>query len=280
MTRIEGSSRLGGPASDAASPAEHEAMGSLLVTPSGPPLDAMSTLYLLEAKDQALEIARGSGDVKADEKTRKKASEEMHEALRREAEAAQHHGFWSDLGDDLATIGKVAAVVGSVAVAVASAGAGTGIAALAIAGATMSTAAFAEGEAHVLEKLGVDAKTSAWIEAGLSIGGAVTTGGAGTLASAAEGAARTTAQVAQDVSATSRAAGGAATIEAGHYQAEAERRAADAETAKNSADDAGRAITTTLGRLRDGQDAEQRCLADIRGTMEIEAATMAAAVRA
>jgi hypothetical protein len=79
---------------------------------------------------------------------------------------------------------------------------------LAIAGAAASTAGCVESETHVLQKLGVDAKADGWITVGLSLGGAVATGGAGLLG--AGGAATQIGKVAGQMGTASTALGGAA----------------------------------------------------------------------
>jgi hypothetical protein len=91
--------------------------------------------------------------------------------------------FWKDLESGGQEIGKWAAVAGSITLAGATLGAETPVAAvvtvLVVTGAAASTAGAAESDFHVLEKMGVDSTTAGWIGLGLSVGGALSSGGAG-----------------------------------------------------------------------------------------------------
>jgi hypothetical protein len=86
------------------------------------------------------------------------------EAMKQKEESS----FWGKLGKVCGTLGKVAAVVASVAVAVGTGGAGAPLV-LAVAGAALSSAALVQGEFHVLQKLGVSDKVSGYIEIGMTL---------------------------------------------------------------------------------------------------------------
>jgi hypothetical protein len=263
---------------------------SLLVPPADGvgASDALSMIYLLESKDRGLTLQKGKRDIQTDQKERDEALRQEIEQIQKAAEAAKHHGFWDDVGNVCLTIGKVAAVVGSIAVAVVSCGAGTAVAALVIVGCLMSTAGFAEGQFHVLEKLGVDPETANWVGVGLSVGGMVASCGAGLLTSGAEVASEA-ASTAQDVASTADKAatvvscaghvtGGVAKVEASHYSAQQEDRRADALSDEQDAFLLARQIQMLIDRLAGDDKSSQRNLGYVRSAMEAGSAASAAAV--
>jgi hypothetical protein len=129
------------------------------------------------------------------------------------AAAVNSKQFWQDVADFAGKLGEAAAVAGSTAVAVASFGAASGLTVgvvLAFAAAAASTAGMIESETHVLQKLGVDAKTDGWLTLGLSVGGAALSAGAGFANTAA--AAADIARTASRMGAVASAASGSAHV--------------------------------------------------------------------
>lgn len=133
--------------------------------------------------------------------------------------------FWKDLERGAAEIGTWAAVAGSIVLAAATAGAGTGVAVLVISGAVLSTAGALQSDLHVLEKVGVDSQSAAWVGLGLSIGGAAFSGAGGMIAAGqavyaagAEHALRVAGVVANAGSGASSVVAGAAHIEVATFE--------------------------------------------------------------
>jgi hypothetical protein len=147
--------------------------------------DPLSMLYLLESKDGKDREKAGVSRVRGLEAQRADALRKEQEAIRQQDEAAKNHGLFDQMGNVCGEVAKVAAVVGSVAAAVGTAGAATPLAAVAIGGAVLSTVGFADGELHVLQKLGIDEKTAGWVDMGLSMGGMAAGVGAGLAAGGA-----------------------------------------------------------------------------------------------
>jgi hypothetical protein len=262
------------------------ANASLLPAPGQ--LDSIGMLYLLETRDRELGLERGASDVRFAEQEKQQRIHDEIQQVQRAAEAARHHSFWNDVGSVCLTIGKVAAVVGSVAIAVASCGAGTAIAALAIAGCLMSTAGMAQGEFHVLQKLGASDGVANGIGVGLSVGGLAASGGASLLessvevgthaASVASTVVSTTGRVATVVSAAGHLAGGAATVESAHYEAEETDRRADAKEDQFRASLIERGIQDLVDHLNSDDKATNRRLGYERGTIQAQCAALRAAV--
>ena len=132
--------------------------------------------------------------------------------------------FWEEFEKGAFEVGKWAAVAGSVAVAVASCGSAAPIAALAIVGAVASCAAAADTSFGILERCGVDADIAKWVDVGLSVGGALCSGGAGlaqTLGSTAHGISgivKMAGAAADGVGAASAGAAGGAHIAVAAYE--------------------------------------------------------------
>jgi len=252
------------------SPAASETQPTVLLpTPSSDAqTDAMSWLYLLTSKQQALDVSNGRDNINQLQQQRAEAYKQEIEAIKKAIEAASHHSFWDSVASIALTVGKVAAVVGSIAVAVATGGAGV-VGVIAVAGAVLSTAGFAEGQAHVLEKLGVDEGAATWIGIGLSVGGAACTGGAALMASSGEIAsvATTVDKVSAAATGVATVAGGAAKIEAGQYEADQQDALADAADEQMAQARMQRMIVMILGELEDSRDSDDKSLSAMRGAM-------------
>ena len=249
----------------------------LLPTPSGDAqADAMSWMYLLTSKQQSLDIGNARDNVNRVQQQRAEAYKQEIEAIKQAIEAASHHSFWDKVAGIALTVGKVAAVVGSIAVAVGTGGVGV-VGVIAVAGAVLSTAGFAEGEAHVLEKLGVDEGTASWIGIGLSIGGAACSGGAALAADAAEisTTASTIQRVAMATTGVATMAGGAAKIEAGQYQGDQQDALADMARAQLDQARMQRLLMMILDDLRSSEDSDDLTLSALRGAMSTKGETLA-----
>lgn len=117
--------------------------------------------------------------------------------------------FWSDLEKAAAIVAKGAAVVAAAAATVATLGTAAPVAVVLV-GVGLSALSVADGELHMLEACGVDAKTAGWIRVGVGVAGAATTGGASLLA--AGGAAPAWANAARIAGVAAGALGGAAQV--------------------------------------------------------------------
>ena len=267
-----------GPSTEAAQslPPSGAQLVVLLPTPSGDAqADAMSWMYLLTSKQQALDIGSARDNINKLQQQRAEAYKQEIDAIEQAIEAASHHSFWDSVASIALTVGKVAAVVGSIAVAVGTGGVGV-VGVIAVAGAVLSTAGFAEGEAHVLEKLGVDEGTAAWIGIGLSVAGAACSGGAALAADVAEVSttAATIQKVAMATTGAATMAGGAAKIEAGQYQGD--QQDALAEAAKAQLDQARmpRLLMMILNDLKASEDSDDHTLGALRGALRTKGDTL------
>jgi hypothetical protein len=263
-------------ASEQSPPASGTQLVVLLPTPSGDAqADAMSWMYLFTSKQQALDVSNGRDNINRVQQQRAEAYKQEIEAIKKAIEAASHHSFWDSVASIALTVGKVAAVVGSIAVAVGTGGAGV-VGVIAVAGAVLSTAGFVEGEAHVLEKLGVDEGAATWIGIGLSIGGAACTGGAALMASSGEisEVATTVEKVSAATTGAATIAGGAAKIEAGQYKADQEDALADAAKAQMDQARMQRLILMILSELESSQGSDDKTLGALRGAVTTKGETL------
>lgn len=160
---------------------------ALVAEPSAASADPTAALLALQIFERAGSTQRARSDISSLSKQRtvawkkyKKALHDIEEA-RRKAEK-EEHGFWGTLGKCCTKIGKVGAVAAAV-VAVGATGGAAAPLALAVTGAVLSAGAFAQGETHVLQKLGMSDAVAVKFEIGMSVGGALATGGAGALSS-------------------------------------------------------------------------------------------------
>jgi len=237
--------------------------------------DAMSWMYLLTSKQQALDVNNGRADINRAQEQRAEAYKKELEAIQQAIEAASHHSFWDSVASVALTVAKVAAVVGSIAVAVGTGGVGV-VGVIAVAGAVLSTAGFAQGELHVLEKLGVDEGAATWIGIGLSVGGAACTGGAA-IASGGSEVSETVATVKKVTAATTAAAtaaGGAAKIEAGQYEGDHQDALADLAQAQADMARLQRMIVMMLDDLKASDESDNKAKNALRGAMNTKGETL------
>ncbi len=246
--------------------------------------DPLSLIYLFEAKDQTLGVEQGAHKIASLQTERNQALQKEQQAIANEDDAAKHHSFWDNLGSVLGDVAKVAGVVASIAAVVCTFGAATPVVVLAVAGAVLSSASLADGEFHLLQKLGVDSKTAGWIDLGMGVAGAACSMGA-TLASGARAASEATNIVSRAATVTSGAATigqGSAVIEGGEAQADGEQAAADAVSAKAQSDRALRFTQVVLDEIQrsDGQSKQiLSTLAATEGTLDQTATNAAIGIR-
>jgi hypothetical protein len=245
--------------------------------------DAIAAFLMVESRSRNLSLGRGVRNIQALREERRTEWEKQKTALLEAAKAHEDSGFWGSIGEMCEAIGKVAAVVTSVAVAVGTGGAGLPFA-LAVAGACLSTAALAQGEFDILQELGVDAEISGYIELGLAVGGVVCTGAAAFMA--APQSATQFEKVASTAEKVSTAAAGAATITAGvavgnKYAAEANAGDcyADATTAHLNETRLDRMLTRILDELEESERSYRQMVRAAQGAMEIEDNTVLLSIR-
>ena len=132
------------------------------------PDDALAGFLVLEAMSRGVGLDTAIKNVNELRKQKHAEWEKQKAALMEAMKQKEESSFWGKLGKVCGTLGKIAAVVASVAVAVGTGGAGAPLV-LAVAGAALSSAALVQGEFHVLQKLGVSDKVSGYIEIGMTL---------------------------------------------------------------------------------------------------------------
>jgi hypothetical protein len=267
---------------EAASPHGTATAEPLFVAPGdgAMPTDPLAILYLCESNDAEANVRTGTAKVNGLENQRHEALAKEQKAIQDSIQAEHDKSFWDDMANVCSKIAEVAAVVASVAAVVATAGAATPLSAVAIAGCVMSSASIVDGEAHVLQKLGVDANAAGWIDLGLSLGGAGCSVGV-TLAAgakAASGFASTVGRIGVVVSGAAQAGRGSAEIAAGVDQQKEENDQADAAAADLSWNLLLRRIQTTLDDTQASDDQSQRVKGVLRDTMATRDATLDSAL--
>ncbi len=242
--------------------------------------DPLAFLYLFEARDQTLGVQQGSQRVSALQTERDQALQKEQQAITNEDNAAKQHGFWNDLGNILGDVAKVAGVIASIAVAVVTLGGATPLAVLAVAAVVLSSVSMADGEFHILQKLGVDPSVAGWIDLGMAVAGSVLSAGT-SLAAGAQAASSAANVVGVAASATAGAATmgqGAVTIEEGEAQSDGDRAVADEAAAQSGSQQALRRMQMIIDEVQSSDQESQKLLATIAATKEIlnDTATSAA----
>jgi hypothetical protein len=237
--------------------------------------DPLSMLYLFESKDQALGLQQGTTGIAALQSERHQAIAQEQQAIQNAVDAQKNQSFWDSLASICSEVAKVAAVVASVAAAIATAGAASGLTVavvVAIAGAGLSSAAFADGELHVLHALGVDDQTVRWVDFGMSIGGAVCSVGAGLLAggTAASGAVGTIDRASAVVAGVSEVGTGASRIGVGQARADGDRAAADQVAAQARSEHAARRMQFVFNDTETTNLQSARIMGSIASTKTIQ----------
>jgi hypothetical protein len=195
--------------------------------------------------------------------------------------------FWADLQSGALEVGKWVGVAVSCVLAVASWGAATPIAALAIAGAVLSSAAAADSTFGIMEKLGVDAETASWVNMGMSLTGALCSGGAGigqafskTAATATETAVRSASTAGTLVSAGASATGAAARAKVAAFERDAKMADADLVEATALQQRADRRIQAVITAIKETLESTGRGLSRVNQAASDYHATRVATMRA
>ena len=261
---------------------------SLLPEPNLAGLNPTEMLYALQAQEGQLGVQTSTTAVKQDQAAKDQAVKDQLAQIKKSIQDAQHHSFWDDVGNALGDIGKVCAVVGSVALSVASCGAGTAVAALAITACVLSTAGMAESQFHVLEDVGVDPTTASWIGIGLSVGGAAASLGAGCVASGVQvgddavttttTVAKTTAKAASLITGAADIGRGVTTVVSANDQADELDDEANAKADQFRSDLLQKGIDALITSLGDNQKSAQRQQSETQGVIQTYGAAMNAAV--
>ncbi|HEY1694022.1 MAG TPA: hypothetical protein VGG39_17765 [Polyangiaceae bacterium] len=262
--------------SQTTAPANAATQTSLLPSPGDVPTDPILMLFYCDTKQEQVSETSGEKEVENAQDLQQQALKKEQDAIQKEVDAAKHKSFWDKLGKICGDVAKAAAVVASVAAAVATCGAGSPLAVVAVAGATLSSAGFADSELHVLQKLGVNAQVANLLDAGMSAAG----GGAALGVAAAVHATTAFMAGASVVSGIGTVGSGAATIGSGESQAAEERAQADQVSAQARQDDLRRTTDHVLEEMKSGSDQTTAELRTVADTKNIQEDTMSAAVAA
>jgi hypothetical protein len=235
--------------------------------------DPLLLLYYFESQDQNLAVASGGDRVQGLQNERNQQLVQEKQDIAKQDAAAKSHNFWSDLGNIFTDIAKVAGIIASVAVTVCTAGAAGPVAALAIAGIILSSASFVDGEFHVLQKLGVDPKTTGWIDTGLAASGALCSFGAGAASAGGQAASQLAQRVTSAVSGLATMGQGACTIEDGSATSAADRAAADEAQAEVRSSSALRFMQVIVADAAAADDSSKQIMSTIVETKNIEEQT-------
>jgi hypothetical protein len=234
--------------------------------------DPLGMIYLIESQSQQLGFSTGSAEIKGLQNENNQECTKELTAIHQEAVAAKHKSFWDKLGSAFGEIAKVAGVVASIAAAVATCGAASPLAAVAVAGAVLSTAGFADSEFGILKKLGVSSKLAGYLDAGMSIGGAVVSVGAGLLsgAQAAASTASTVSKVASGVGGVGQLGHGVSDVGSGQAQAADDKAVADQVDAQTKQASYQRMILQLLAEMQDTDQKGEQTLQTISGIKSTE----------
>jgi hypothetical protein len=261
------------PAASSGSPAPAAAAAtSVLPSPAPLGVDSLSTMFLLEAEDQQFGLQQASDNVRNDQGAMQHAFDQEQQAIKKAEDAAAHESFWHKLGDVCGEVAKVAGVVAAIAVAV---GTGGAAAPFAIAAAALSVAGFAEGETHVLEKLGINTGLANAIDDGLCIGGALLSVGAAIApgAEAASKAALDVGKVAAGVSAVGQAGHGVATVKSALARKDADEADADAAGSEAQQNELRRMVQRALQEAQNADEQDGKTMQIIAGVKAIQSQT-------
>ncbi len=244
---------------------------SLLPEPAALSGDPLMALLILESKSRELQKECDVKDVKYNIKQKKVAFEKFKKALEKARKKKKKGGFWKGVSKFCHKLGKLGSVVAATAVVVGTGGVGA-VGVLAIAGMVMSSASVLQDETQFMQKMGMSDSFAATLNLGLTIGGAICSGGAAGAANA--GAAVETVQ--KGVSLTSSAstmAGGVADIQSGKYEAAALKHEADAKKENLQEQHLMRVFEELLDEIENHAQQEQRAVSRIGEIIQIRDAT-------
>jgi len=253
---------------------------NLLPPPNGTidPDDALAGFLILETMSRGVALETAIKNVNELRKQKHAEWEKQKAALMEAMKAKENSSFWSKVGKICGTIGKIAAVVASVAVAFATGGAGAPLV-LAVAGVCLSTAALAQGELHVLQKLGMSDKVAGYVEFGMAVASVACSFGASALKGAEavttfQKIMNTTARVAAIGSAGAGVAMGVATIEKGKSDGDAEDWYAEAAKARLEESRFEQLLLWVLGQLEDNEKEHRKTVDGVKDAIETRDKTL------
>jgi hypothetical protein len=269
-------------------------------TPTSTDLDdVMSAMYAMLLSDQSSDERIGMTQVQSDQEQREIALKQQQEALARQAHDSGGHGFFHCIGkllkdvtvdslecrfdslvrdtktdgaacdspkfwSELEVGAKVVAAVAAAVVTVCTAGAaGPVVVGVALA---LSATGFAVQQTNCL------GGASSWVGTGLTLAGAVVSGGSSLLASGSTlstSMVRTTSVAANFTGAGATVVAGAASIEVTRYQADALDAQADAEKAKQSATFLEQVQKWAIETLQEQVDAHRDAMNTLVSAMQI-----------
>jgi hypothetical protein len=242
---------------------------SLLPEPNAVPADPLMCIALLLNKGRGAGLKNALGDIRTEQNHKARMRKLEHAALREAREAKDEGGFWRDISKKCGTVGKLAAVGGSVALAAGTGGAATPAVVLAWSGAGLSAASFVQGETHALQALGVDDKWASGIELGMGVAGMVCCGGAGWAgAEQASEVLATTERVAIGIGGVAQAASGVATLRSAQHQHREETFMSDALDAQLDAERMQRKIMRLISEVEGSEESDRNVMASLRGAID------------
>lgn len=212
---------------------------------------------------------------------------QLERSAEKAGDAIDTRQFWADLESGALEIGKWAGVAASCVLAVVSCGSAAPIAALAIAGAVLSCAAAADSTFGIMEKLGVDAETAGWLNTGMSLAGALCSGGAGigqafstTAAKTAQVAVRTAGSATSLASAGATATGAVARANVAAFERDAKMADANAVAAEARQQRTDRRIQGLVAAIKETLASTGRGLTRVNDALTDYHATRVAIARA
>ena len=242
---------------------------SMLPEPNAVPVDPLMCIALLLNKGRGAGLKNALGDIRTQKNQKARMRKLELAALHEAREAKDHGGFWRDISKKCGTVGKLAALGGSVALAAGTGGAATPAVVLAWSGAGLSAASFVQGETHALQALGVDDKWASGIELGMGVAGLVCSGGAGWAgAEQANEVLATTGRVATGVGGVAQAASGVATLRSAQYQEKEESTMTDALAAQLDAERMQRKLMQLISEIDDSEESDRNAMASLRGAID------------
>ena len=256
---------------------------NLLLAPSDhvDPDEALSGLLVLEAMSRGVGLETAIKNVNLVRQQKKAEWEKQKAALMQAMKAKEKSSFWGKLGKICGTIGKIAAVVASVAVAVGTGGAGAPLV-LAVAGACLSAASLAQGEFQILQKLGVSDKVAGYIEIGMAVASVACSFGASALQGAEavttfQKIMSTSGKVVAISGAVASGAAGVAAIQKGQADGDAQDWYAEAERAKLNESHFEQLLIWVLDELENNEKEYRRTVNGVKDAIETRDATLAIA---
>lgn len=266
------------PPDGTAQPVSEPSSSSLLPQPTALSSDALTALLKLEVDDHLLNLKNALKDAATFHRLKDEQVRKFKEDLRRAMQAQKKGGFWHKLGKLCGTIGKIAAFAAAAAATVTTFGAGAPLL-LTVAAVTLSSAALAQQQWHVLQSLGVSDKVAGWLEIGMGVGSAALTGG---VALASTGArvstlgtiARYTNLGAAGVNAGAQGVNGGATIAETQANGEAQDAMADATNDQLAESHLQQMLLEVVAAIEDNEKEYRRTVTNVRASLDTQSSTL------